>query len=92
MNNYPLFLMSPAMRPLFVLLILVDLVLRGMALYKSARKGQTVWFVALFVVNSMGILPLIYLLIQNAAEKRGVNVSVSKAVKVATKTKKKAKK
>lgn len=42
---------------------ILDLVLKGFALYKSARKGQNIWFVALLVVNSMGILPLIYLLL-----------------------------
>lgn len=51
---------------LFGLLIpfaIFDLVLRGFALWKSARKDQNVWFIALLVVNSMGILPLIYLIL-----------------------------
>lgn len=48
--------------PFFPVLILFDLALRGFALYKAARANQPVWFVALLVVNSMGILPIIYLL------------------------------
>ncbi len=44
-------------------LILLDLVLKGFALWKSARKEQKVWFVFLLVVNSLGILPLVYLLL-----------------------------
>lgn len=43
-------------------LVLLDLVLKGFALWKAARKGQTIWFVALLLVNSMGILPLVYIL------------------------------
>ena len=43
--------------------MLIDLILRGFALWKSARKGQNVWFIFLLIVNSMGILPLIYLLL-----------------------------
>ena len=43
-------------------LMILDLVLRGMALWRSARIGQKWWFVALLVVNSVGILPGIYLL------------------------------
>jgi hypothetical protein len=42
--------------------VLLDLVLKGISLWKSARSGQKYWFIALLVVNSLGILPLIYLL------------------------------
>jgi hypothetical protein len=42
---------------------LIDLILRGFALWKSAKKNQNVWFIALLVVNSLGILPLIYLVL-----------------------------
>jgi hypothetical protein len=51
---------------LFGLLIpfaIFDLILRGFALWKSAKKDQNMWFIALLVVNSMGILPLIYLIL-----------------------------
>ena len=51
---------------LFGLLIpfaIFDLILRGFALWRSAKKDQNVWFIALLVVNSMGILPLIYLIL-----------------------------
>lgn len=40
-----------------------DLVWKGLALWKSAGKKQKYWFMALLVINSMGILPIIYLLI-----------------------------
>lgn len=43
-------------------LVIVDLVLKGLALWKAARHGQNIWFVALLIVNSMGVLPTIYLL------------------------------
>lgn len=51
--------------------LIFDLILKGFALYKSARKEQKVWFVALLIVNSFGILPLIYLLLQNFSNKPG---------------------
>ncbi|OGM59104.1 hypothetical protein A3A75_05120 [Candidatus Woesebacteria bacterium RIFCSPLOWO2_01_FULL_39_10] len=41
---------------------LIDLVLKGFALYRSARSGQKWWFVVLLLVNSLGILPGLYLL------------------------------
>ena len=43
-------------------LIILDLVLKGFALWRAARNKQTVWFIALLLVNSVGILPAIYLL------------------------------
>lgn len=41
--------------------IIIDLVLKGIALWKAGRNNQLYWFIALLLVNSMGILPLIYL-------------------------------
>ena len=43
-------------------LALLDVVLKGFALWRAAKKGQQVWFIVLLVVNSLGILPGIYLL------------------------------
>lgn len=48
---------------LLVPFMVLDLILRGFALWKSARKSQNIWFIALLVVNSMGILPIIYLVL-----------------------------
>lgn len=42
-------------------LILLDLVLKGFALWKAGRNNHLYWFIALLLVNSMGILPIIYL-------------------------------
>ncbi|MDD3896557.1 MAG: DUF5652 family protein [Candidatus Peribacteraceae bacterium] len=48
--------------PMMVPLIVLDIVLRGIALWRSARSNQLAWFIALLIVNSIGILPAIYLL------------------------------
>lgn len=42
--------------------IVLDTVLRGLALWRSAKKGQNAWFIFLLLINSAGILPAIYLL------------------------------
>lgn len=42
--------------------IILDLVLKAFALWAAARNTQKVWFVSLLIVNSIGILPAIYLL------------------------------
>lgn len=38
------------------------IVLKGFALWHSARGSQTGWFIALLIVNTIGILEIIYLL------------------------------
>ena len=38
-----------------------DLIWKGLSLWKAGRNGQRNWFVALLIVNSLGILPMIYL-------------------------------
>jgi formate hydrogenlyase subunit 3/multisubunit Na+/H+ antiporter MnhD subunit len=40
---------------------ILDLVLKSFALWKSAQRKQQVWFIALLIINSAGILPAIYL-------------------------------
>ena len=63
MALYTLIATHPLLLAVFVTLILVDLLLRGLALYKSARLKQKVWFIVLIIVNTIGILPAIYLLL-----------------------------
>lgn len=46
-------------------LALVDLILKGWALWRAARMSKQVWFIALLIVNSIGILPAIFLLLTN---------------------------
>ena len=41
---------------------LLDLVLKAFALWRSAKRGEQWWFIALLLINSLGILPGLYLL------------------------------
>ncbi len=50
----------------FLPLILIPLVLwslfwKGLALWHSSRRGQPWWFVILLLINTMGLLEIIYL-------------------------------
>lgn len=42
-------------------LVVFDLIAKGFALWKAGRNNHVYWFVALLFINSLGILPLIYL-------------------------------
>ena len=45
------------------LLIIWSLIWKGMALWKAARSGQKAWFVALLLLNTAGILEILYIYI-----------------------------
>ena len=48
---------------LFLILVAWTLVWKGMALWKAAREGHKGWFVALLIINTMGILEILYIYI-----------------------------
>ena len=48
--------------PFLILILLVwELVWKGYALWKSAKNNQRNWFIAIFILNTFGILPIVYL-------------------------------
>ena len=48
---------------LLLIVLIWSTVWKGIALWKSGRRGQKVWFVVLLILNTVGILEIIYLLI-----------------------------
>ncbi len=42
-------------------IMILDIVLKGISLWRAGRNNQKYWFVALFIFNTVGILPLVYL-------------------------------
>lgn len=46
---------------LFFLLMIVVVALKGYALWHAAKRDEKGWFIALLIINTMGILELIYL-------------------------------
>ena len=51
-------------------LILWELIWKGFALWKAGRRNQPAWFFLIFVLNTMGILPIVYLILsRNKKEK-----------------------
>ena len=47
--------------PLLALVIIWSLAIKGVALWRSARKGHKVWFVVFLLLNDIGVLELVYL-------------------------------
>ncbi len=44
-------------------LAIVELILKGFALWRAAQLKQLVWFIAILIFNTAGILPIVYLII-----------------------------
>lgn len=48
---------------LIIPLVIWDGVWKLIALWKSARHGQLAWFICLAIFNTVGILPILYILL-----------------------------
>jgi len=71
--------------PIWLLLVISfwTIIWKGLALWKSARKNSTVWFIVLLIVNTLGILEILYIFIFSKMGK-----AVEKPVKTRPKKKK----
>ncbi len=54
---------------IIVLLLMIDYILKAIALWISARKNSKVWFCLLLILNTIGILPLFYIFYFSRQEK-----------------------
>ncbi|MFA5259215.1 MAG: DUF5652 family protein [Candidatus Pacearchaeota archaeon] len=52
-----------------ILLSIADFVLRGFAMWRACKSDSKVWFWFLLIVNSLCILPIIYLIISRKSKK-----------------------
>ncbi len=52
---------SPGLRAFVVFALLWTLIWKGIALWKAGRNGHLSWFVALFLLNTLGILDIVYI-------------------------------
>jgi len=44
------------------LLVVWEMVWKGIALWKAGRNAHLAWFICLFIFNTLGVLPIIYIL------------------------------
>lgn len=64
----------PVDQQLFLFLVTVwVLVWKGLALWRAARQGSKGWFGALLVINTLGILEILYIYIFSKKEHRENN-------------------
>jgi len=54
---------QPWIIPVIIILVIWEAIWKLIAMWKSARNDQLIWFILIAIVNTVGILPIIYLLI-----------------------------
>lgn len=53
---------NPASYPaIFYILTVWSLLWKGVALWRASKSGQRNWFIAMLILNTMGILEIVYL-------------------------------
>lgn len=67
MENLEL-LTNPIIITLIVIVAIWDTIWKLIGLWKSARNNDLVWFVCIAIFNTVGILPIIYILSKKKEE------------------------
>ncbi len=70
MNSFGFSWDTPTQGAFFVGLLLWEIIWKGFALWRAGRKNQPAWFFLLFVLNTAGILPIVYLFISRDKTKK----------------------
>ena len=53
--------LSPQLSALIALAALWTILWKGWALWKAARAGSKPWFIALLLINTLGVLEILYI-------------------------------
>ena len=62
-------MMDPTYMFLFILLVIWTMVWKALALWRAARNTHKVWYVVLFILNTAGILDILYFFIWGKPKK-----------------------
>jgi hypothetical protein len=54
--------------PIILVLIIWEFVWKFIAMWRAGRNNQLAWFICLAVINTAGILPIVYLLTHRKKE------------------------
>jgi len=47
---------------IFIIMIIWSTVWKGLALWEAGKRKEKKWFIILFIINTLGILEIIYLI------------------------------
>jgi hypothetical protein len=70
MDGIETFLISIGGQITLALLIIWSLAWKGVGLWRAGRNNQLIWFIALLIFNTVGILPILYIFLFQPQRKR----------------------
>ena len=53
-----------------ILLVLWEIIWKGLAVWKSAKRNEKAFFIAILIFNTFGLLPICYLIYRYLTEKK----------------------
>ena len=56
-----------------VILVIWEIIWKGLALWRAAQLEQKGWYIAILILNTVGILPIIYLIVSKKPSDRSSN-------------------
>lgn len=56
-------IIGASMVTIIILLAIWEMIWKGIALWHAGKRKQLTWFVFMFIFNTAGILPIIYLIV-----------------------------
>lgn len=65
-----------AFASLIIILIIWSLIWKGFALWKAAKNHSKAWFIVLLIINTMGILEILYIFLFSKMGKKNSHKSV----------------
>jgi len=95
MDLYSLYQQPQILATGLIILAIWILVWKGLALWHAARNGQKGWYVAILILNTLGLLPIIYLIWfknRNNKEEKSTEIRVESVEESENKKTKKNKK
>ena len=57
---------------LLIVLLLWETVWKAIAMWKAARNNHLAWYICLLIFNTVGVLPIIYILLKRKKETQAV--------------------
>ena len=84
---YPSLDLGPYTVYILGIVLIWELIWKGFGLWKSAKLNQPIWFIAMLVLNTVGILPILYIFVFSQ-----INFDEEKLKKTKKKSKKRKKK
>ncbi|WP_205804314.1 DUF5652 family protein [Methanolobus halotolerans] len=69
MSYMPTDVQSTAFWAIILILVIREIVWKGIGLWKAARNKQKYWFIAMLIINSVRIIPIIYIFLFQKGKK-----------------------